>query len=140
MQQSAQVQRPRFTPGLCFLSWSFTGCWYMLYHYFFLGRYGQLGFSVIKALISCVLIFHTDCLLCKALCIYTWIQVWCGFCSLFMKILVVYHPAWPPVVLAGLCYDCLVGHQFWHSHWVLGGQCCSTDGKALCPYGYVCLV
>jgi len=99
------------------------------------------GCSVVEALTPRAPIFRTDRLPRKALCIYTRIYPSPGllgvFCSLLTKVLVINHPAWPPVALAGFCYYCLVGHQFWNSCWILGRQCCSINGKALHPCGYV---
>ena len=103
----------------------------MLFHCFLAGM-GSLMYSVMETLTSCAPIFSTDYLPCKALSINTWIHPGPGLvgvsCSLLLKILIKHHPTWPSVALASLCNDCLVGHQFWHSHWVRG-RCCHIDGK-----------
>ena len=81
----------------------------------------------------------TDCLPCEALSINTWLHSGPGLagvsCSLLPEVLIIYHPTWPLVALAGLCNDCLVGHQFWHSCRLLGRQYCSINGEALNPCG-----
>ena len=97
------------------------------------------GGSVIEALTSFAPILANDCLPCEALCINTWLHSGPRLvrvsCSLLPKVLVIHHPTWPLVALAGLCNDCLVGHQLWHSRRVLGRQYCHIDGETLNPCG-----